>query len=157
MNLWLNYLKYKIFSDIEELIKLLKIDKAISGTEYDINKLIDFIIPNMGKNILLVNNNIDITDYLIEENPETLIRVINDNYNKKCTVTILENNVGINSWIIKKYEEFCSENNIEKNIHFNISNHFAYSEGKLMMLGSKAFINEINETLTIPYIASIDD
>lgn len=156
MNIWLSYLKNKIFSDIDELLKLIKIDNSISGTDYDINQLINFIIANMKKSTLLTNNTPDTENFLIEENPESLIKVINDNYHKKCLVTILESNVGINSWLIKKYEEFCAENVLEKNIQFKISNHFSFLSGKIMLLGSQAFINEISETLQIPYTFYID-
>ena len=156
MNIWLSFLKNKIFSDIDELLKLIKIDNTISGTDYDINQLINFIIANMKKSTLLTNNTHDTENFLIEENPESLIKVINDNYHKKCLVTILESNVAINSWLIKKYEEFCAENVLEKNIQFKISNHFSFLSGKIMLLGSQAFINEISETLQIPYTFYID-
>ena len=107
MNSWLSYLKYKIYEDVNTVFQLLLIDNKIQGTKYDINYLVNFINENLTTMSFFFIND---SSFLIEGNPLSLIKVINDNLNDNGErVVVLENNVAINKWIISVYEDYVKE------------------------------------------------
>ena len=113
MNSWLSYLKYKIYEDVNTVLQLLLIDNKIQGTKYDINYLVNFINENLTTiSFFFIND----SSFLIEGNPLSLIKVINDNLNDNGErVVVLENNVAINKWIISVYEDYVKEYDVKEN------------------------------------------
>ena len=61
---------------------------------------------------------------------------------------VLKNNYAINTWIFEKYKEFLSDNgsslllNVEFTDFFEITN-------KAFIIGSKAFVNEMDSCLKV--------
>lgn len=156
MNSWLSYLKYKIYEDVNTVLQLLLIDNKIQGTKYDINYLVNFINENLTTiSFFFIND----SSFLIEGNPLSLIKVINDNLNDNGErVVVLENNVAINKWIISVYEDYVKEYDVKEKLNIEISNHFNFDNSKkLLIIGSRAFINETKDSIKISYDTLVDE
>lgn len=156
MNSWLSYLKYKIYEDVNTVLQLLLIDNKIQGTKYDINYLVNFINENLTTiSFFFIND----SSFLIEGNPLSLIKVINDNLNDNGErVVVLENNVAINKWIISVYEDYIKEYDVKEKLNIEISNHFNFdNSNKLLIIGSRAFINETKDSIKISYDTLVDE
>lgn len=156
MNSWLSYLKYKIYEDVNTVLQLLLIDNKIQGTKYDINYLVNFINENLTTiSFFFIND----SSFLIEGNPLSLIKVINDNLNDNGErVVVLENNVAINKWIISVYEDYIKEYDVKEKLNIEISNHFNFDNSKkLLIIGSRAFINETKDSIKISYDTLVDE
>lgn len=156
MNSWLSYLKYKIYEDVNTVLQLLLIDNKIQGTKYDINYLVNFINENLTTiSFFFIND----SSFLIEGNPLSLIKVINDNLNDNGErVVVLENNVAINKWIISVYEDYVKEYDVKEKLNIEISNHFNFdNSNKLLIIGSRAFINETKDSIKISYDTLVDE
>lgn len=156
MNSWLSYLKYKIYEDVNTVLQLLLIDNKIQGTKYDINYLVNFINDNLTTMSFFFIND---SSFLIEGNPLSLIKVINDNLNDNGErVVVLENNVAINKWIISVYEDYVKEYDVKEKLNIEISNHFNFDNSKkLLIIGSRAFINETKDSIKISYDTLVDE
>lgn len=156
MNSWLSYLKYKIYEDVNTVLQLLLIDNKIQGTKYDINYLVNFINENLTTMSFFFIND---SSFLIEGNPLSLIKVINDNLNDNGErVVVLENNVAINKWIISVYEDYVKEYDVKEKLNIEISNHFNFDNSKkLLIIGSRAFINETKDSIKISYDTLVDE
>ena len=156
MNSWLSYLKYKIYEDVNTVLQLLLIDNKIQGTKYDINYLVNFINENLTTMSFFFIND---SSFLIEGNPLSLIKVINDNLNDNGErVVVLENNVAINKWIISVYEDYIKEYDVKEKLNIEISNHFNFDNSKkLLIIGSRAFINETKDSIKISYDTLVDE
>ena len=109
--MWINYLSKKLLEEYETVIKLLKIDEEYYGYDKDIKYLLMFLKSNYNNKYLFKKNN-DKVSVILEGNPTSLIEILREFYNDSIDVLINENNVGINSWIIKKFNEFYEENNL---------------------------------------------
>lgn len=152
---WFNFLLEKVYEELDILLKLILIDNKIEGDNYNINKLIDFLkfYQNQHKNFFPSSNYI-----LIEERPETLIKTISDNLNKESVeIIILKNNLGLNKWIKQKYEEFANEFQIENRTKISITNHFKLTTGKVLIIGSESFTEEMKQNSLIPYKIIIEE
>ena len=155
MNLWLKFLKLKFVEELNNLKELIHIDNTTFGTDNNLTKINNFINENItNQNFYSKQSS---SNYLIESSTLTLIKIINDNILRNINITILENNMAVSHWVIKKYEEFCDECGIDKNITFTISNHFSFKTGTLFICGSKSFIKEIIESIEIPYDYYVDE
>ncbi len=156
MNSWLSYLKYKIYEDVNTVLQLLLIDNKIQGTKYDINYLVNFINENLTTMSFFFIND---SSFLIEGNPLSLIKVINDNLNDNGErVVVLENNVAINKWIISVYEDYVKEYDVKEKLNIEISNHFNFDNSKkLLIIGSRAFINETKDSIKTSYDTLVDE
>ena len=150
MNPWLNYIKDKIYEDVNVVVQLLLLDNKIQGSEMDINFLINFINENLNTNTFFFIND---SSFLLEGSPLSLIKVINDNIEDNSEkVVVLENNIGINSWIIKTYYQYVEEKFIPSKLNITISNKFNFNDNKkLLIIGSDAFIDEVKDSINIPY------
>lgn len=137
--MWINYLSKKILEEYETVIKLLKIDEEYYGYDKNIKYLLKFLKFNYNNKYLFKKNN-DKVSVILEGNPTSLIEILREFYNDSIDVLINENNVGINSWIIKKFNEFYEENDL----NIIIKSNFKVKNNKLIVIGSSAFCNEID-------------
>ena len=137
--MWINYLSKKLLEEYETVIKLLKIDEEYYGYDKDIKYLLMFLKSNYNNKYFFKKNN-DKVSVILEGNPTSLIEILREFYNDSIDVLINENNVGINSWIIKKFNEFYEENNL----NIIIKSNFKVKNNKLIIIGSRAFCNELD-------------
>lgn len=155
-NEWLVFLKDKINEEIENVLKLTMIDNHIQGTNFDINTLITFINLNMDKEYFIKKVVPKDSLYIIEGNPESLVIILNDTMGISTEITLLENNLAINKWIIAKYEEYCNIQDI-KTTRIEINNFFKYQNCNLVAVGSQAFVNEVKQGNNVPLFSFIDE
>ena len=156
MNSWLTYLKDKIIEQINDIMKLIMIDNHIQGSNYDINKLMRFINLNIDKKCFIKRVVPKDAYYIIEGNSESLIIALNDTMDVATQITVLENNLALNKWIIKQYNNFCSQNGIKENVVV-ISDYYEYHDCNLIAIGSQAFINEVHECNNVPLFSFVDE
>lgn len=156
VNKWLKYLKDKLLEESNVVIQLLLIDNKIQGTKMDINYFINFINSHINTRYFYF---VDESSFLIEGNPLSLIKVINDNINDDGErIVINENNVAINRWLIEKYYEYIEENGIDARLNISISNHYDFSDSKkLLIIGSLAFLDELRDNINISHDTLVDE
>lgn len=144
--MWFNYLTNKIQTDYEKLNKLYEIDYDLYTSCYSPDYLNSYI--NKNKNTVKFFN-IDISDttFLLEGSSTALISVINDYYDKNIEVIINDDNVAINTWIKKAYQDFCQDYSIRCNLMLMIDNHFKINTNKVVVIGSNGFITEMKRCL----------
>lgn len=156
MNKWLVFLKEKINENVSDVMKLIMIDNHIQGLHYDVNKLIGFINLNVNKDIFIKKVVPKNALYIIEGNPESLIIALNDTMDMVTEITLLENNLALNKWIISCYHEFCNYNGIREN-SIIISDYYSYSNCYLVAIGCQAFINEVRSGNNVPMFSFVDE
>ena len=156
MNSWLAYLKSKIEEQINEVMKLIMIDNHIQGNDYNINKLMKFINLNLTKESFIKKIVPKNAYYIIEGNSESLIIALNDTMDVATEITVLENNLALNKWIIAQYHNYCEENMIKQNI-VTISDYYSYQNCYLIAIGSQAFINEVKECNKVQLFSFVDE
>lgn len=143
-NKWISYLRDELINESDLVLELLKIDKEVQGDSCSYNGLIVFLEKSL-YNIDFYNRKFCNTDkFLVEGNTYELVLLLSDLININSSVTICKNNLAINKWILKKYEEFCLNNNycIASVV---LSDYFTYSNCDLYILGSESFYNELCE------------
>lgn len=144
--MWFEYLINRIIRDEEILNKLYEIDYDLYTSLYNPNYLISYINKNKNvKNFFDINLN-NIT-FLLEGSTTALISVINDYYDKKMNVIVNDDNVAINTWVKKVYDDFCDEYMISNKIIIMIDNHFKVNEKNVVVIGSNGFITEMKRCL----------
>ncbi len=144
--MWFNYLINKIQTDYEKLNKLYEIDYDLYTSFYSPDYLNSYI--NKNKNVgRFFNENISDTTFLLEGSSTALISVINDYYDKNIKVIINDDNVAINTWIKKVYEDFCRDYSIRGNLMLMIDNHFKINTSNVVVIGSSGFITEMKRCL----------
>lgn len=137
--MWVDYLREKILEEYETVNKLLEIDKEYYGYNKDIKYLLRFLESNYDNKYLFRKDSNKVS-VILEGNPTSLIEVLKEFCNDSIDVLINEENLGINTWIIKKFNEFYEENNL----NIIIKNNFKVKDDKLIIIGSKAFCNELD-------------
>ncbi len=144
--MWFNYLINKIQTDYEKLNKLYEIDYDLYTSFYSPDYLNSYI--NKNKNVgRFFNENISDTTFLLEGSSTALISVINDYYDKNIKVIINDDNVAINTWIKKVYEDFCRDYSIRLPLMLMIDNHFKINTSNVVVIGSSGFITEMKRCL----------
>lgn len=144
--MWFEYLINRIIRDEEILNKLYEIDYDLYTSLYNHNYLISYINKNKNvKNFFDINLN-NIT-FLLEGSTTALISVINDYYDKKMNVIVNDDNVAINTWVKKVYDDFCDEYMISNKLIIMIDNHFKVNEENVVVIGSNGFITEMKRCL----------
>ncbi len=144
--MWFNYLTNKIQADYEKLNKLYEIDYNLYTSCYSPDYLSSYIDKNKNVDRFF---NIDISDttFLLEGSSTALISVINDYYDKNIEVIINDDNVAINTWIKKVYEDFCQDYSISDTLMLMIDNHFKVNTNNVVVIGSNGFITEMKRCL----------
>ena len=156
MNEWLVFLKGKIEENINDVLKLVMIDNHIQGRDYDINKLIGFINLNIDKDFFIKKVVPQNALYVIEGNSESLIIALNDTMDISTEITVLENNLALNKWIIAQYYSYCNIKDIKAN-NVIISDYFKFTDCNLIAIGSQAFINEVRAGNNVPMFSFVDE
>lgn len=143
-NKWISYLRDELINESDLVFELLKIDEEVQGDSCNYNELIVFLEKSLC-NYGFYNRKFCNTDkFLAEGNTYELILLLSDLVNINSSITICKNNLAINKWILKKYEEFCLNNNYcIASVVF--SDYFSYSDCNLYILGSDSFYNELCE------------
>lgn len=143
--MWFSYIKERIIENQELVNNLIKIDENNVGYNISFDYLVQFLainkkISNYFKEDL-VNNT-----FITEGNPISLLAILNDSINKNIDIFINEENVAINTWIIKTYNEFLDEYNfIKPNII--LKSNFDIKTDKAIVIGSESFCIEMNKCL----------
>ena len=156
MNRWLEYIKEKINEEIDTVLKLVMIDNHIQGTDYDINTLLTFLRLNINKPFFIKKVIPEDALYILEGNPESLVIILNDTMDRITEITILENNLALNKWIVQKYYDFCNQNDIKPN-RIEISNYYHFSNCNLVAVGSQSFADEVRQGNNVPLFSFIDE
>lgn len=144
--MWFNYLTNKIQTDYEKLNKLYEIDYDLYTSCYSPDYL-NFYINENKNTVKFFNIDISDTTFLLEGSSTALISVINDYYDKNIEVIINDDNVAINTWIKKVYDDFCQDYSIRLPLMLMIDNHFKINTNKVVVIGSNGFITEMKRCL----------
>ena len=132
--MFIEYIKERFIEEYDLINKLINIDKKIQGVKFDIN------IFNNIKNYNFIIESNDI--FVLEGNSKSLIILLNQLVSYDNSVIINRNNLAINKWIVKKYNEYCDICGIGIKLKIFFSDVFNECKGKYIVIGSEAFILE---------------
>lgn len=144
--MWLNYLTNKLQENEGLLNDLYEIDYEYYDSIYSPSYLFKYIEKNINVNKFFNFRSNDIT-FLLEGSSTALISVINDYYDKKIEVIVNDENVAINKWIKKAYNDFCKEYMLSDTLNIMITNHFKVNTNNVIVIGSNAFMTEMKRCL----------
>lgn len=143
--MWFSYIKERIIENQELVNNLIKIDENNVGYNISIDYLVQFLAINK-KISNYFKEDLDNNTFITEGNPISLLAILNDSINKNIDIFINEENVAINIWIIKTYNEFLDEYNfIKPNII--LKSNFDIKTDKAIVIGSESFCLEMNKCL----------
>lgn len=143
--MWFSYIKERIIENQELINNLIKIDENNVGYNISIDYLVQFLAINK-KISNYFKEDLDNNTFITEGNPISLLAILNDSINKNIDIFINEENVAINTWIIKTYNEFLDEYNfIKPNII--LKSNFDIKTDKAIVIGSESFCLEMNKCL----------
>lgn len=144
--MWLDYLNNKIHDNEGLLNDLYEIDDEYYTSIYSPSYLSKFIEKNKSINKFF-NVNINDTTFLLEGSSTALISVINDYYDKNINVIVNDDNVALNTWIKKTYEDFCNDIMLSVSLNIMIINHYEINTNNIVVIGSDGFITEMKRCL----------
>lgn len=143
--MWFSYIKEKLIENEELVNNLIKIDQDNVGYDVSINYLVQFLDINSKINNYF-KEDLNNDTFIIEGNPISLLAVLNDSINKNIDIFVNEENIAINTWIIKNYYEFLDEYGyIKPNIILKSS--FDIRTDKAIVIGSESFCLEMKKCL----------
>lgn len=136
--MFIEFLKDRFFLEQELVYKLIMIDESVQGIKFDSNLFIDYNFD--------IDVNLD-NIFILDGNTKSLIILVNKLVGFNNTLIVNKNNLAINKWIVKKYEEFCDIYSIDSNLNIIFSNVFNECKAKYVVIGSKSFVFEYKSML----------
>lgn len=146
--MWKEYLKSKIIEENDILKELYNIDNNVQGTSYSIRDLLSYLEDK--KYQLLPDDLQKDTLFVLDGNPNNLINLIGQFYQRDYKVNIIRTNLAINKWIVKKYQEFSEQLLFDKTLTFTFKDNFNSTKNQLVLIGNKSFVEELSNCSKVP-------